>query len=140
MKRMLSLILAFAISCASLAVFAEGGYSVSDWAKEELKKAEEMKIIPESLLTADLREDITRAEFAAVSVKLYEYLSKETAKKTEENPFEDTADEYVLKAYNLGLTTGTSEKEFSPDGVLTREQAATMLTRVYKKILWRKRF
>ena len=134
MKRMLSLILAFAISCASLAVFAEGGYSVSDWAKEELKKAEEMKIIPESLLTADLREDITRAEFAAVSVKLYEYLSKETAKKTEENPFEDTADEYVLKAYNLGLTTGTSEKEFSPDGVLTREQAATMLTRVYKKI------
>ena len=87
MKRMLSFILALVISCASLAVFAEGGYTASDWAKEELKKAEEMKIIPESLLTADLREDITRAEFAAVSVKLYEYLSEEAAPKMEKNPF-----------------------------------------------------
>ncbi len=39
----------------------------------------------------------------------------------------------MLKAYNLGITTGTSETTFTPNALLNREQAATMLTRTYKK-------
>lgn len=49
------------------------------------------------------------------------------------NPFTDTKDIEVLKAYNVGITTGVSETEFAPSFLLNREQAATMLTRVFKR-------
>ena len=134
MKKTLSLILALMMTVLTVNVFAENTYTASDWAKEELKKAEEMNLIPETLLSEDLTKDITRQEFAAVSVKLYEKLSGEKAEEVKENPFTDTSDSYVLKAYNLGVTTGTSETAFSPENLLNREQAASMLTRVYKKV------
>ena len=72
MKKTLSLILALMMTVLTVNVFAENTYTASDWAKEELKKAEEMNLIPETLLSEDLTKDITRQEFAAVSVKLYE--------------------------------------------------------------------
>ena len=50
------------------------------------------------------------------------------------NPFKDTKDVEVLKAYNIGVTDGTAPDKFSPDLYLNREQAATMLTRVFKKV------
>jgi S-layer homology domain. len=40
----------------------------------------------------------------------------------------------VLKAYNIGAVNGTSTTTYAPDALLNREQAATMLTRVFKKI------
>ncbi len=103
----------------------------SDWAKEELAKAE--AVIPESLKTADLTKNITRAEFAAVAVKAYEALKGTKAEPVATNPFNDTEDVEVLKAFNIGITTGTSETTFEPSALLNREQAATMLTRAYSK-------
>ena len=46
-----------------------------------------------------------------------------------ENPFTDTKDEEVLKAYKLGITKGMSATTFEPDTEITREQMATMMTR-----------
>ena len=74
-----------------------------------------------------------REEFAAVSVKAYEALTGKKAAPVANNPFVDTKNTEVLKAYNLGLTTGTSASTFEPNALLNREQAATMLTRTYKK-------
>ncbi len=105
----------------------------SDWAKAELEKAEEMGLIPEILDGADLTADITRAEFAAVAVKVYEALSGTVALPNTVNPFTDTSDIEVLKAYNLGITTGVSATTFEPNTLLNREQAATMLTRTFKR-------
>ena len=110
------------------------GATASEWALPELEKAEEYGLIPDCLVGADLTQPITRAEFAAVSVKVYEALTGETAIAASENPFTDTTDAEVLKAYNTGITAGTGDgTTFSPDAILNREQAATMLTRVYKK-------
>ena len=106
----------------------------SSWATPELKKADELGLIPDSLRGADLTKPITRAEFAAVSVKVYEALSGTKAIPAVNNPFTDTKAIEVLKAYNLGITAGTSPNKFSPDMLLNREQAATMLTRVFKKV------
>lgn len=83
---------------------------------------------------SDLTKSITRAEFAAVSVKVYEPLSGTPAIPAVINPFTDTADIEVLKALNVGVTNGTSATEFSPNQLLNREQAATMLTRVFKRV------
>ena len=106
----------------------------ADWAIAELKKAQEYGLIPDSLKGQDLTKPITRAEFAAVSVRVYEALAGADAIPAAVNPFTDTKDVEVLKAYNVGIPAGTAEDKFSPDVILNREQAATMLTRVYKKI------
>lgn len=108
--------------------------NTSDWAKSEIEKADKLGLIPDSLKGADLTKPITRAEFAAVSVKVYEALSGVKAIPAVNNPFTDTKDVEVLKAYNVGVTSGTAADKFSPDVLLNREQAATMLTRVFKKV------
>jgi hypothetical protein len=106
----------------------------SPWATVELEKADELGLIPDSLRDADLTESITRAEFAAVAVKVYENLAGTQAIPAVTNPFTDTADIEVLKAFNTNLMVGVSADEFEPDTVLNREQCATALTRVFKRV------
>ena len=104
----------------------------NDWAVPELQKAAEFGLIPETFNGMDFTRPITRAEFTAISVKVYEYLLGLEATPASPNPFTDTNDVYVLKAVNIGLTAGTGATTFEPDLLLNREQAATMLTRIYK--------
>jgi len=106
----------------------------SDWATAEIEKADELGLVPDSLKGADLTRPITRAEFAAVAVKVYENLGNTTAIPVVNNPFTDTKDVEILKAYNVGITAGTAADKFSPDVLLNREQCATMLTRVFKRV------
>lgn len=122
-----------AVCALSCALSASAYTGASDWAAAELKKAEEYSLIPPSLESADVSKPITRSEFASLSVKLYEALGKTELKAAEVNPFSDTADAEVLKAYAAGITTGTSDTTFEPDALLSREQAATMLARTYSK-------
>ncbi len=109
-------------------------FEASDWAKEELARADELGLIPDCLYGADLTADITRAEFAAVSVKVYEALSGTPALPAAQNPFTDTADAEILKAYNIGAVNGTPATTYPPNDLLNREQAAAMLTRVFKRV------
>lgn len=108
--------------------------SGSDWASADLQAADQLGLIPECLEGADLTQPITRAEFAAVAVKTYEALSGTAAIPVVNNPFTDCSDPEVLKAYNIGAVNGTSASTFTPDTLLNREQAAAMLTRVFKRV------
>lgn len=104
----------------------------SDWAQPELEKANAIGLIPDVLKDADLTKSITRAEFAAVAVKVYENLTGKKATPVSPNPFKDTSDAEVLKAYSINVVNGTSATTFAPNDIINREQAATMLTRVLK--------
>ena len=108
--------------------------NASSWATPELEKADALGLIPDVLLGTDLTEPITRGEFAAVAVKVYENLSGTAAIPAAKNPFSDTNDAEILKAYNTNLMVGISGDKFDPDTKLNREQCATALTRVYKKV------
>lgn len=108
-------------------------FDSSDWAANELFKAYEYNLIPEKLEEENLTMQISREEFAAVAVKLYEALSGKKA-TVGINPFKDTNDSDVLKAYNIGIVSGISANEFAPRAKLTRQEAAVMLTRVYKAV------
>ena len=108
----------------------------SYWAAETLLKAEADKLIPDTLIGTDMTARITRAEFAAVAVRLYERLSGKTAPTAPSGTFSDTADENVLKAYAISAVNGMGGGVFEPDAPLTREQAAVMLTNVYKAVFW----
>ncbi len=105
----------------------------SDWAMDELLKAQQADLVPEILKDKDLTQKATREEFAEISVKVYEALSKKEAEAVSENPFTDTKNTQILKAYGLGITNGMTETTFEPDSFLTREQAAVMLARAYEK-------
>ena len=105
--------------------------NASKWAIEEMDKAETYNLIPDILKGNDMTQLITRQEFAALSVKLYECLIEKNAEIVAE-PFEDIDDENVAKAYGLGITKGISENLFAPEKDISREEVATMLTRTLK--------
>ena len=109
-------------------------YVSSEWAESELEEAEVLDLFPESLQNSDLRDPITREEFAAVAVRTFEALYGGKAIPSVINPFSDTSDIEVLKAYQLNIVVGMSDTVFAPDALLNREQCATMLTRVFKRI------
>ena len=106
----------------------------SAWAKPELQKANDLGLIPGILKGADMTKPITREEFAELTVLLYEKVSKKISKPVSPNPFTDTTNPQILKAYNLGITTGTSQTTFSPKVLINREQCAAMLFRAIKAI------
>ena len=102
----------------------------SDWAINELETAKAQGIIVELLDDRNYTEAITREEFAVTMVKLYEKINGLEVNVPSYNPFSDTQNEEVLKAYALGVTNGTSENTFSPHLQITRQEIATMLMRL----------
>ena len=120
---------------ASKPFTVSGAQITSGWANEQKipEKAMEYELIPDSLKGMDWTKPITRAEFAAACVKLYENLTGTKTTPISPNPFTDTSDPEVLKAVSVDITNGMSPTTFSPNDLLTREQMATMLTRVLKK-------
>ena len=99
----------------------------SSWAAGQVDEAVSAGIVPESLRSA-YTQSITRAEFCALATRLYETVKG--AAIAERVTFTDTADENVEKMAALGVVTGTGDGAFDPGGLLTREQAATMLARL----------
>lgn len=106
----------------------------SEWAEPELQNADDLGLIPDILRGADMTKPITREEFCELAVLLYEKTTGITATPVAPNPFTDTTNSQILKAYNLGITTGTSATTFSPKVLINREQCAAMLFRAIKAI------
>lgn len=106
----------------------------SDWAEPELQKANDLGLIPDILKGADMTQPITREEFAELAVMLYEKVTGENSEPVSPNPFTDTTNPQILKAYNLGITSGTSQTAFSPQVLINREQCATVLFRAIQAI------
>ena len=103
------------------------GDQPSGWAAEQVNAAVAAGIVPEKLQSA-YAQPVTRAEFCALAVELYETAAgTEIAQRAE---FTDTTDLNVEKMAGLGVVTGVGEGRFDPDGLLTREQAAAMLARL----------
>ena len=129
----------FSLSHVGLVIEYDVWSSASDWAGEELQEAHEKGLIPDVLIGRELDGPITRGEFAAVAVKLYEAISGNRMIIARNAPFTDIENSaerlYILKAYNYSIVNGVSATAFAPDDLITREQMATMLTRVYQKYL-----
>ena len=107
----------------------------STWAVTELQKASDLGLIPDILKGADMTKPITREEFCELSVLLYEKATAKTAEAASANPFTDTSNPQILRAYQLGITTGISATTFAPKKLINREQCAAMLFRAIKAIV-----
>ena len=102
------------------------GDQPSNWAREQVAEAVEAGLVPEAL-QSKYQTAITRAEFCALAVELYE---GEKGEITERASFTDSTDENVEKMAGLGVVNGVGDGLFEPDRNLTREEAATILSRL----------
>lgn len=112
----------------------------AEWSTPELQEAADIGLVPDVLVGKDMTQPVTRGEFAAISVKLFESMTGGRAVMSSECSFKDIAENenrnYILKAYNIGAVAGYSEDQFAPDEWITREDLAAMLCRVYKRSEW----
>lgn len=106
---------------------------VSSWATQNVTKGSSYGILPPSFVGKNMTRPSTRQEFAQITVLLYEKIKGVSVKVPKSSPFVDTSNPSVLKAYSLGIVRGQGNGVFNPKGLITREQAATMLTRTYTK-------
>lgn len=119
--------------------------SASEWAKPEIAKAFSNWLIPDRLIPhpdtgsidfppVDAKAPTNREELCEMAVLLYEKLTGKKAEPALPNPFSDTTNEQILKAFKLGITAGTSATTFSPSDTTNREQVATMFSRTIRII------
>jgi len=100
-------------------------YEPSAWALEDVSQAYSHNLVPYEMMS-NFNSDITRAELSRIAVRLYESLTGEKAAVPATNPFKDTRDEDVLKAYTLNIVGGMGNGSFAPNEPVTREQIAVM--------------
>lgn len=120
------------------AVKTSYGSETSSWSNSDMEEAFNAGLVPEQLVGEDLTERITRAEFAAISVELYQTLTGKTNISTQgANAFQDISGsiyrDVILQASALDIAQGTSAVTYAPDSRINREQLATMLCRTVKK-------
>lgn len=108
--------------------------NISHWAIEDVEAALFYGLVPSELLEGSLKIAITREEFASLIVRVWEKETNTKISIDESNPFDDTNNESVLKAFQLGIVNGIGNGEYAPEDKLSREAASTMLTRLYLKL------
>ena len=99
----------------------------SDWAAEDIARAAELGLVPDSL-NSGYNAPITRAEFCAIAVRVYENSAGRAI--GQRRSFSDTDDINVEKIGGLGVVAGVGGNRFAPHDRLTREQAAVILARM----------
>lgn len=123
------------ISCfllLTMTVPAFGGITnAENWAVSTVEMAYEEGLVPQPLLNK-ATTPITRKEFCTMAVLFYEKVTGKKAEPSKESPFVDCKVEEVVFAYEAGIVSGVSPTKFNPEGYLTREQMAIMVTRVMK--------
>lgn len=103
----------------------------SDWSKEILDEIFKSKILDEKL-NSKFRQNVTRKEFAYLSVVLLEKISGEKLTKSKE-VFKDSDDEFVLKARNHNLIKGYEDGSFRPDKNINRAEVCKLFINVLRE-------
>ena len=106
------------------------------WAKAEVDEAIEAGLIPSGLQNK-YKEKITRADFSKLIINYVEWYSGLTIDEVleaeglslKDNPFTDTSSVEIIAANKLGIVNGKGNGKFDPNGSITRQEAATMLTK-----------
>ncbi len=126
MKKIISLFLVMTmLFTTTTIVFASS--TPSAWAENEVDLAKSEDLIT-SAVTKDYQKDITREEFCELVMKLYQKITGENV-VIGSDPFSDTDNNEILKAYSLGIVKGVSDNEFAPNNNITRQEICVMLAR-----------
>jgi len=102
----------------------------SQWAEADLREAYSLGLTYDQV-EQNYQRPITREEFCVIAVKLYEKLSG-TIAIPGNNPFVDTTNPEILKAYAVRIVNGTSANTFSPSASITRQEICCMILNALK--------
>ena len=135
----ISLILVVGLFCFATA--ADNLETASTWARNGITDALDKGFVPTEIQN-NYTNVITRKEFCLMAIKWVEYAKGEkidavlAEKGLSRNPnsFTDTSDPDILAAFALGITSGTGNNQFTPNGQFSREQAATMIMNTCRAI------
>ncbi len=123
-------LLVIAIIASSISALNVKG-TPSNWALASVKRANDINIIPEHI-ELGYKNRITREEFSEISLKLYEAITGKSAILQGQNPFIDTKNTSIQKAYNLGLVKGRGNGIFAPYDMISRQEISVILYRALK--------
>lgn len=131
-KRVISLLLALAL-LLGLGITAQASDQPSAWAGDAVSWLRGTGKLTRADDFTGYDRVVTRADFARLGVILYQLITgrPEPDIRWSKDPFTDTQDPDVHKAYLIDLVKGTGDgSTFTPNQPVNREQIATMLLRV----------
>ncbi len=105
----------------------------SPWALGEVNEARQKNLIVEEA-DQNYLDYITRELFCRLVVRMVEVVNGSPIEVSIENPFEDTINESIVKAYQLGIVKGVSATKFAPDSLITRQEVAVMMMRALRAL------
>ena len=107
------------------------------WFYSAVETAHANGALPTYATTFRPKDNITREEIASMLIRALGYNALAGKMSSAQLPFTDITSNrgYIAVAYDLGIITGTTATTFAPKDDATREQAAVMLMRVYRKLL-----
>ncbi len=128
MKKYSILILAFLLI---LALTATSYSEPNNWAKAEVDEARSKGLL---FAEADqnFQDYISRELFCKLIVRVVEQQKGEAVQVSITNPFNDTANEQIVKAFQLGIVKGVSTTQFAPQNLITRQEVAVMMMRAFR--------
>ncbi len=135
LRRVLCLVLLLAL-CFSMTVPALAYKGVSSWAKSDVKDADKLGIIPDSLQKRALTTPMTRIEMCRMAVNAFEKLTGSTLYPAKISHFKDTKDADVCVAYELGIVSGFPDGTFRPNNSITRQEFSKVTGNLLNALGW----
>jgi len=130
---LVSIIITLIIGQFSIAFAFDDADQLSPWAEKEYEEARSLNLVIDGT-DENYRANITRGLFCKLIVNMIEERMGKSLVITIENPFSDTDEEDIIKAYQLGVVNGTSETTFNPEKEITRQEMAIMLIKAANKL------
>jgi hypothetical protein len=112
---------------------ALAGRIPSDWAVPEMNDANTTGLLTPSA-SRDFSAHLTRDEFCEIVVALAERTLGRALPIPANNPFYDSENIHVLKAWNYGIITGVTTTMFAPDREVERQQLCVMMIRAIRQM------
>lgn len=103
---------------------------ISPWAKSDVLAAGTAGLAPDKFASLDARTPISRAEFCAVALNLYEAERKTKVPRTKKVYFKDCKDPDVNTAYEMKLVSGRDQNHFAPNEPVSRQDLCVILENV----------
>src|SRR6056297_2681733 len=130
---LVSIIITLIIGQFSIAFAFDDADQLSPWAEKEYEEARSLNLVIDGT-DENYRANITRGLFCKLIVNMIEERMGKSLVITIENPFSDTDEDDIIKAYQLGVVNGTSETTFNPEKEITRQEMAIMLIKAANKL------
>ena len=131
MKKLTALLLSVVMMCSVGILAVSMSDTPSTWAGAEVSEALSLGLVPDALKSG-YTQNTTREEFCDTLILAIKKLQPRLVRADYGNAFSDTQNENVNILASLNVVSGIGGGLFNPAGSITRQEAATMLTRAAK--------